>query len=199
MVKQDNNLSVSEYALIQRAQSGDDSAFSALAERYSKRIYNIGLRMLNSSEDAADMTQEALIKIYRYINSFRGESSFSTWIYRISVNCCRDFLRAQARRKEITFSDFSAEDDNDPVFEIADNDAVPEKLYLANEQRQYLLSLIDELSYSYRIVILLREIGGLSYQEIAEAVDISIGTVKSRLARARTALAEKIIKEWEQN
>jgi RNA polymerase sigma-70 factor (ECF subfamily) len=188
----------SEAQLISKAKNGDAQAFNALAELYSRRIYNIGLRMLGDSEDAADMAQEVLIKIYRYLGSFRGESAFSTWVYRISVNSCRDALRNAYRKKEMVFSDFADEQEQTAVFEVEDISAVPENLYLEAEASDYLLGLIQSLNPKYRLVIVLRELSGLSYQEIADAANISIGTVKSRLSRARIALAEKISTAREQ-
>lgn len=187
-----------ETLLITKAKNGDEAAFTALVEIYAKRIYNINLRMLGKSEDAADITQEVLIKIYRYLGSFRGDSAFSTWVYRISVNSCRDALRAAYRSREMSFSSFSEDDTAAKVFEIEDISAVPERLYLEKEGNQHLLNLVLTMNPKYRIIIVLREIMGLSYQEIADAVDISIGTVKSRLNRARMALSQKIFNDMEQ-
>lgn len=198
MTKVKNNIPETDFALIKRAKSGDESAFAELVEPYGKRIYNIGIRMLGNSEDAADMTQEVLLKIYRYLGGFRGDSAFSTWIYRITVNTCRDYLRAAYRKQEINFSDFGEDTDLAGEFEIADVSSIPETVYLEGEGRDYLLSLISGLNPKYRIVIVMREISGLSYQEIADAVNISIGTVKSRISRARAALVDKIVADREQ-
>ena len=198
MIMVTNNIPPPENELIQRAKSGDEAAFTALVEAYSKRIFNIGLRMLGSREDAADMTQDALLKIYRYLDSFRGDAAFSTWVYRISVNCCRDYLRIAYRSRELPFSDFAEDDDNGSAFEVADRSAIPEDVYLSGEGRDYLIALISQLAPKYRIIVVLREICGLSYQEIADTVDISIGTVKSRLSRARMALVQKITADREQ-
>ena len=193
-----NNIPPPEQELIQRAKAGDETAFTALVQAYSQRIFNIGLRMLGNREDAADMAQEALIKIYRYLNSFRGDAAFSTWVYRISINCCRDYLRAAYRNRELPFTGFGEDDDDAPAFEIEDSSAIPENVYLSGEEHAYLLAQIAQLNPKYRIVVVLRELCGLSYQEIAEAVEISIGTVKSRLSRARIALAKKITADMEQ-
>ncbi len=192
------NESFNEQELIKRTKAGDTEAFTLLVEKYSKRIYNIGLRMLGKNEDAADMTQEVLIKIYRYLGNFRGDSAFSTWVYRISVNSCCDLLRCSYRKKEIMFSDFGDDNESAPVFEVKDTAAGPEQIYLETEENTQLLDLVQTLNPKYRIVIVLREVAGLSYQEIADSVGISIGTVKSRLSRARLALAEKIYAEREQ-
>ncbi len=198
MITGKNNIPPPEQELIQRAKAGDETAFTALVQAYSQRIFNIGLRMLGNREDAADMTQEALIKIYRYLNSFRGDAAFSTWVYRISINCCRDYLRAAYRNRELPFTGFGEDDDDAPAFEIEDSSAIPENVYLSGEGHAYLLAQIAQLNPKYRIVVVLRELCGLSYQEIAEAVEISIGTVKSRLSRARIALVKKITADREQ-
>lgn len=188
-----------EQTLISLAQAGDGEAFTRLVERYNRQIYNIGLRMLGNPEDAADMTQDVWLKIYRYLANFRGDSAFSTWLYRIAVNCCRDYLRLSYRTRELPFSGFGEEDESEAVFEIADRSAGPEELYLHREGRDELLGWVAQLSPQFRIVLVLREICGLSYQEIAAAVEISLGTVKSRLARARAALVEKITASREQS
>ena len=187
-----------EHTLIKRSRVGDTAAFEELIAPYSKRIYNIGLKMLCNSDDAADMAQEVLLKIYHNLNRFRGDSAFSTWVYRISVNTCRDMLRSSYRQHERLFTDFTEENEHNE-FEVADYSAMPEELYLEGECGEYLLALIQGLSPKYRIVTVLREVSGLSYQEIAEAVNISVGTVKSRLNRARAAMRERAIADGEHN
>ncbi|MBQ6535527.1 MAG: sigma-70 family RNA polymerase sigma factor, partial [Firmicutes bacterium] len=123
---------------------------------------------------------------------------FSTWVYRIMVNTCRDFLRSASRRREVPFSDFGEEDDDGPVFDVADDSVQPERLYIEGEDEQYLLSLIQGLKPAYRLAVTMRELGGLSYQEIADAGNVSIGTVKSRLNRARAAMREQVLRDAEQ-
>ncbi|MBR5430218.1 MAG: sigma-70 family RNA polymerase sigma factor [Firmicutes bacterium] len=187
-----------ERQLIDRAKKGDPSAFNELMEAYSRTVFNIGLQMLHDRDDASDMTQETMIKVYRALPRFRGDAAFSTWVYRIMVNTCRDFLRSAARRRETPFSDFGEEDDGRPLLEAVDDSAQPERLYLEAESEEYLLSLIRRLRPEYRLVLTMRELGGLSYQEIAEAGDLSVGTVKSRLNRARAALREQVLADAEQ-
>ena len=187
-----NPINLSEAALIKQAQKGDQAAFMQLVESYHKRIFNIGLRMLGNPDDAADMAQETLLKIYRRLADFRGEAAFSTWVYRVAVNTCKDMLRSACRRKEITFTDFCGEDD-DIVFNIPDYRNLPEHQYEEQLSAQRLRELIDALDPRFRIVILLREIGGLNYGEIAAAVNISEGTVKSRISRARAAMRKVFV------
>ncbi|MBQ6808812.1 MAG: sigma-70 family RNA polymerase sigma factor [Firmicutes bacterium] len=187
-----------EMELIKKSRNGDTAAFSELVAPYSKRIYNIGLKMLNNREDAADMAQDVLLKIFRNLNRFRGDAAFSTWVYRISVNTCRDILRSSYRQHERLFTDFGEENEQ-PEYEVADYSALPEQLYEDRESNAYLLALIRGLTPKYRIVMVLREVSGLSYQEIADAVNISVGTVKSRLNRARAAMREKALADAEHN
>lgn len=189
---------LSEKQLIDRAKKGDADAFNDLMGRYSRTIFNIGLQMLRDRDDASDMAQETMLKVYRALPRFRGDSTFSTWVYRIMVNTCRDFLRSASRRREVPFSDFGEEEDDGPVFDVADDSVQPERLYIEGEDEQYLLSLIQGLKPAYRLAVTMRELGGLSYQEIADAGNISIGTVKSRLNRARAAMREQVLRDAEQ-
>ena len=188
-----------ERELIGRAQKGDKDAFSALVGKYEKYIFNIGLRVLENREDAADMTQNVLLKIYNNLHRFRGDAAFSTWVYRISVNACRDALRLAYKRKEKVFSDFCDVDDDMPVYDVADHSTSPELIYTVGEESRYLYSLIARLEPPFRIIILLRELSGLGYQEIADVMQLPLGTVKSRLNRARAAIREQISYDAKQN
>ena len=189
---------IEEKQWIALGRAGDIEAFEKLVVRYQTRIYHIGLRMLQQEEDAADMTQEVLLKIYRSLPSFRGDASFSTWVYRIAVNTCYDFLRRNAKRKEDSLSDLFCEGEAaESEWEVADYSALPEQLLVDWESEQYLLYLLDGLSPKYRLVMMLREVVGLSYQEIAEATQLSLGTIKSRLNRARKAMRQRACKDAE--
>ena len=187
-----------ERELIRRAKKGDGEAFCRLMETYSGAIFNVGYKMLGNREDANDMSQETMIKIYRNLERFRGDSAFSTWVYRITVNSCRDYLRSAYRRRECVFSGFGEDEEERPEFEVADYSWQPEQLCIAGEEEKYLHALIDGLKPQFRLVVVLRELNGLSYQEIAAASDISVGTVKSRLNRARAAMREQILRDAEQ-
>ncbi len=185
-----------EWDLICRARTGDGRAFELLIAQYSKRIYNIGLKMLGSSEDAADMTQETLLKAYRNLPRFRGESAFFSWLYQIAVNTCRDMMRSAYRRHENVFSDTDYEDAY--AGKVADYAHMPESVYTEKETNAYLQALIDGLTPQYRLAVTLREIAGLSYADIAEVTGVSIGTVKSRLSRARAAMQKQLAQDMEQ-
>ena len=193
-----SGMSSQEQLLIKRSQKGDSAAFEELALLYQQRIYNTALRMLNHTEDAADVTQEALLKIYRALPKFRWEASFSTWVYRITVNVCRDLLRRGYKQKEGLLPDFGEGSDDEANREVADYSVMPENILLEQETEQYLQALISGLTPKYRLVVTLREVSGLSYQEIADTVGISIGTVKSRLNRARQCMQEQVLRDVEQ-
>ncbi len=196
--KKDKDSIAHERLLLKKSAKGDTDAFEELAQKYQKQIFNIALRLVNSSEDAADISQEVLLKLYRALPRFRGDAAFSTWVYRITVNTARDFMRKTYRHKEYLYNNWADEDDADKQVDIADYSAIPEDIYLNREVEQYLLALIENLSPKYKVVFTLREISGLGYQEIADILSISLGTVKSRLSRARKVMQDKIMADKEQ-
>ena len=174
--------------LVKRAQSGDKAALEELILLYEKSVYNIAFRFMGNEADACDAAQEALIKIYRRIGSFRHHSSFSSWIYRLSVNTCLDALR---KRKRAPLSlDQSME--NGVPFED-EHHLTPEAHALSLEKSEDIQTAINTLSADHKSVIILRDISGLSYDEIAECLDISVGTVKSRINRGRQKLRALLV------
>jgi RNA polymerase sigma-70 factor (ECF subfamily) len=178
-----------EALLIKRAQSSDAAALEALLKLYEKRVYNIAYRYMNNEADAYDMAQEALIKLYRGIRSFKGQSAFSSWVYRLTVNTCLDGLRK--RRKMPLSLDHVLE--NGASFQ-ADAGESPEMCALSLENTEDIHRAINSLSDDHRQVVVLRDINGLTYEEIAYSLDISVGTVKSRLNRGRQRLRELLIR-----
>jgi RNA polymerase sigma-70 factor (ECF subfamily) len=185
-------MSAQEDLLIKKGKEGDVAAFEELIIAYQQRIYNTAYRLLGNTYDASDMAQEAIIKIYRALPGFRGDSSFSTWIYRITVNVCRDELARKYRHMESSLDEYIMTENGEMRREIADFSRLPEDLAQNKELGEYLQALIDSLSPEYRLVIVMREYLYFSYQEIADALAISIGTVKSRINRARKILRQKI-------
>lgn len=177
-----------ETQLIKSAQKGDDAALEALLFVYEKKIYNVAYRYMGNEADAYDMAQESLIKIYRGLRSFRHESSFSSWVYRLTVNTCLDGLRK--RKKEPLSLDSTME--SGVVIEDKSADT-PETHTLNVESREDIQKAINTLSGDHRITVILRDIQGLSYDEIADTLSISIGTVKSRLSRGRQRLKEILL------
>ena len=183
-----------EYLIVQRVLEGDTNACEELVLEYEKKVYNVALRMLNNSEDAADMTQEAFIKAYNSLSGFRGDSKFSVWLTRIVSNLCLDFMRSRNRRPTVSLS-MEDEDGEDVQLDIADTSQSPEQLLERSLTRESVRRGLQSLPEDYREILLLREIQGLSYDEIAAALDIEVGTVKSRIFRGRKKLCDYLIKD----
>ena len=183
-----------EYLIVQQVLKGDTNAFEELVLEYEKKVYNVALRILGNSEDAADMTQEAFIKAYNSLPGFRGDSKFSVWLTRIVSNLCLDFLRSRSRRPTVSLS---VEDDggDDVQLDVADVSQSPELLLERSLTRESVRRGLKALPEDYRQILLLREIQGLSYDEIADALNIEVGTVKSRIFRGRKKLCEYLIKD----
>ena len=178
-----------EYALVQRIQSGDSDAFAVMMDLYQKQVYHLALRTVGNPEDAADMTQEAFLRAYRAIGSFRGDSKLSVWLYRLTQNVCIDFLRSRGRKPTVSLT---VENEADEVQEldVADDRFDPEEQYQRKALRDAVRRGLDALPEEYRAILVLREINGLSYAEIGEQLQLEEGTVKSRLFRARKKLCE---------
>ena len=183
-----------EAQIVRKVLQGDVNAFEKLVTEYEKAVYAIAQRMTGNAEDAADMTQETFIKAYNSLQSFRGDSKFSVWLYRIANNVCLDFLRSRNRRPAVSLS---AEDDDgeETQLDIADESQSPELLLERSLTRDAVRRGLDTLPPDYRQILLLREIQGLSYEEIASALGIESGTVKSRIFRARKRLCTFLIED----
>lgn len=181
-----------EAAIVRKVLGGDANAFETLVLEYEKNVYNIALRMTGNSEDAADMTQEAFIKAYNSLQSFRGDSKFSVWLYRIVSNVCLDFLRSKNRRPTVSLS-VEDDDGEDTQLDVADESQSPELLLDRKLTRESVRRGLDSLPPDYRQILLLREIQGLRYDEIAQALGLEVGTVKSRIFRARKRLCNFLI------
>ncbi len=173
---------------VRAARGGDPDAFARLVEQHEGRIYRLALRMTLSPDDAAELTQEAFLSAWRALPSFRGRSSFSTWLYRLAYNACIDFLRREKRRRAI-FAD-PIETWAGDIREEPDGRSDPARLLERQSDREAVRAGLAALSEAHRQVLTLRELEGLSYAEIADLIGVSEGTVKSRLNRARLALRE---------
>lgn len=183
-----------EAAVIQAVLDGDINAYELLVKEYEKNVYNLALRMVGNSEDAADMSQEAFIKAYNSLTSFRGDSKFSVWLYRIVSNVCLDYLRSRGRRQTVSLS-AENDDGEDVEIDISDETQSPERLLDRRLTRDAVRRGLAALPPEHRQILLLREIQGLSYDEIADALGIEAGTVKSRIFRARKKLCAFLIKD----
>lgn len=180
---------------IKAAAKGDTVAFEKLIRLYEKKIYNICLRLLGKPDEAYDAAQEVCIKIWKQLKNFRGESKLSTWIYRIATNTCLDLLRQQKRRQEeiLLFIDDETKGEEVNGCGVITWEDLSVQL-LEKEGMNVLWQAIGELKEEHRVIIILRDMEGYSYEEIATALDLSIGTVKSRLSRARMSL-KKILEQ----
>lgn len=183
-----------EAQVIERVLAGDVNAFEELVTQYEKPVYNLALRMTDNAEDAADMAQEAFIKAYNSLSNFRGDSKFSVWLYRIVSNVCLDFLRRQSRRSTLSLS-IEDEDGEDAQLDVPDDSMSPEAQLEKTLTREAVREGLKQLPEDSRQILLLRELQGLSYDEIAQALDIGVGTVKSRIFRAREKLCAFLSKE----
>jgi RNA polymerase sigma-70 factor (ECF subfamily) len=182
-----------EKVLVQKLKNGSHEAFNELVELYSKKLYYLCLKMLQNEKDAEDTVQNVFLKAYLNINKFEEKSSLSTWMYRITVNVCTDLLRK--RKKEIIVPLYNTDnDENEYNIEIEDEKANTEKTVIENERKQELFKAINCLNESHKKLIILRDLEGLSYDEIANILKLNLGTVKSGINRARAALLE-ILKE----
>lgn len=176
-----------------KAAAGDAEAFETLIIKYEKTIFNIALRMMKSHEDAKDVAQNVLIKIYNNLSNFKGDSLFSTWIYRITVNTCIDEIRKNKRKSEISMDD----EDTGLGRVISDTAVNPEQSVIHSESYNAIIETINELPEEYRAVITLRDIQGFAYSDIADITECSLGTVKSRISRARGKLKELLLQKGE--
>lgn len=187
--------------LVKLAQSGDQQAFKQLVESYQRKVYSICYGMLKNPEDSMDASQETFIKVFRYLDKFNFQSKFYTWLYRISVNVCIDQIRKNKKRKNVEYDDAFSR-----VAEVGDENIVPstlglnpEKAYGRKELREKMLEALEKIPEKHRTILILREAEGLNYDEIADVLEVSKGTVMSRLFHARkyfqAALAEYLEKD----
>lgn len=185
---------MTEQELVERAKKGDESAFEALVTENEKRIYNLCRRLTGNPEDAAELTQEAFLNAWRGLGRFQGESSFSTWLYRLASNACIDFLRKEKRRQSLSMTVSLDDEEEARQVELPDERYTPERELERIEVRQAVESGLERLTPEHRQVLVMREINGLSYAEIGGVLGLEEGTVKSRIARARNAL-RKVLTE----
>jgi RNA polymerase sigma-70 factor, ECF subfamily len=176
-----------EAALVQRCAAGDDAAFADLVAEHQRMVVQLALNLLGDRDEALDLSQEVFLRVFRTIHSFRGQSSLRTWIYRIAVNQARNrhrFWRRRHRGDQVSLDEHVATHG-----ELSSSgQGIPDRILAQKELAERLQSALDHLPFDQRTAIVLREIDGLSYEEIAFSLGVAIGTVKSRLTRARQAL-----------
>ena len=178
--------------LVERAQRGDKRAFELLVEKYHRRLARLLGRLVRDPGEVEDVVQEAFIKAYRALPSFRGDSAFYTWLYRIGINTAKNYLVAQGRRTPTSTEVEAGEAEGHEGGELLRDINTPESLLLSKEIATTVNATIDALPEELRSAIQLRELEGMSYEEIAKIMDCPIGTVRSRIFRAREAIAERL-------
>jgi RNA polymerase sigma-70 factor (ECF subfamily) len=181
----------SDQKLVERVQKGDNGAFDLLVLKYQHKIVNLVMRYVRDPELAQDITQEAFIKAYRALPRFRGDSAFYTWMYRIAVNTAKNHLAAQRRRPMDIELDLQDPEQYELHARLKETDT-PEGVTLSNELLEIVERAIAALPEDLRTAIVLRELEGMSYEEIAQAMECPVGTVRSRIFRARDAISKKV-------
>jgi len=177
--------------LVERVQRGDKKAFDLLVLKYQQKVASLVSRYVRDQSETLDVTQEAFIKAYRALPNFRGESAFYTWLYRIAINTAKNFLVAQGRRPPGSDLDANTAEQLDVGIRLREQ-ATPERHLLTDELARTVNQAINDLPEDLRTAITLRELEGLSYEEIAKAMDCPVGTVRSRIFRARAAIEERM-------
>ncbi|MDD2533595.1 MAG: sigma-70 family RNA polymerase sigma factor [Eubacteriales bacterium] len=184
---------LNEQGLLQKAQNGDTEAFDEIVQLYLPRIYRLCFNWTGHQQDAEDCTQESFLKAYRALANYRGQSSFYTWLYRIAANTCHDFHRSK-KNQTFVFLDQTFGEDEQPV-QLADQGFLPDEIAINHELGVTLCQSIQQLNEPMRDVLILRDVEGFSYGEIAQLLKISEGTVKSRLFRGRGQVVRTLQRE----
>ncbi len=186
-----------ERGLIEKSKNGDVKAFEDLISGYEKKVFNIVYRIVGDYNDAQDVSQEVFIKAFRAIGNFRGKSSFYTWLYRIAVNECMDAMKARKKTTALSINAPVGDEDSGIAREIKDDGESLEEKVERNELRSIIEKALNRMPYEHRIMIVLRDVQGFSYEEIAAMLKCPAGTVKSRINRARRALKELLLSNKE--
>ena len=178
---------LNELRLIEKAKNGDDASFEILIRGCTTKAYNTALRFMRNEQDAADVLQESMIKVFRHMDKFKGECRFDTWVYRIVVNTCNDMLRKTVSSKD-TDSLNKTDIEGDWMLDIPDPSPAPDEMLDSKETAARILFCLEQMSAEHKEMIVLRDIQGFSYEEISQILSCSEGTVKSRINRARQRL-----------
>lgn len=184
-----------ERRLIERVLRGDKNAYEPLVLEHQTRVYNLALRILGNETDAWDAAQETLLRAYMSLADFRGDSRFGVWLYRLTNNICIDMLRKQKRRPAISLDAMDNEDGEGETLEIPDERFSPQEELEKKELRAAVSRAMGQLPEDYRQILALREVSGLSYEELADVLKLETGTVKSRLSRARKKLCALLLRD----
>lgn len=182
-----------EKNLIELSAKGNVEAFETLVQAHQKRVYNIALRMTKDPDDAQELSQDALVRAFVAIKKFRGESSFSTWLYRITMNVCTDFLRKRNKAVVVSLEQGAAGNENYNPVQLPEKSPGPDELTEKKQLKEMVKKAMDLLSVEHRQVLILRDLMDLTYKDIANTLNVNEGTIKSRINRARDALKHIII------
>ncbi len=192
-------MATDDLTLVKRVRSGDQRAFKLLVERYQRKVYAVALGMLRDKEESMDVSQEAFVKVYKYLDHFKGDSSFYTWLYRITVNICIDVIRRKGTAKgdHVEFDETVAMDSAEANIGALGSrlGTNPQKSALRKELAEKIQEALQQVPEKHRAILLLREVEGLSYEDLARTLEIPKGTVMSRLFHAR-AKVQKILSEY---
>ena len=186
-------LPVPDDELVRRVQAGNNEAFEELVRRYERKVYNITYRLMGNEQDASEALQDAFLRAYRFINRFQFKSSFFTWLYRIATNVSLSKLRKRDKVDMVSI-DEPLNEAGDLPFEIPDHRFGPEQLMKQRELRQALQDAVDKLPADYKSVVVLRDLEGLSNEEVSKVLSLSVAAVKSRLHRGRLVLRDQLAK-----
>jgi len=192
-------LATDDLTLVQRVRTGDQRAYKTLVERYQRKVFSVALGMLKDREEARDVAQEAFVKVYKYLDHFKGDASFYTWLYRITVNICIDVLRRRGALKgeQVEFDEQQQMDVSEANLgalgtRLGTN---PQKSMLRKELAEKIQAALAEVPEKHRAILLLRELEGMSYEDLSRTLDIPKGTVMSRLFHARLKV-QKVLNEY---
>lgn len=192
-------MATDDLTLVQRARAGDQRAFKLLVERYQRKVYSVALGMVKDKEEARDVAQEAFVKVYKYLDHFKGDASFYTWLYRITVNICIDVLRKKGSKgdEHVEFDESVKLDTSEAGIgalgtRLGTN---PQKSVLRRELAERITSAMQSIPSAHRQILLLREVEGMSYEDLSRILEIPKGTVMSRLFHARLKM-QKILREY---
>jgi len=186
-----------DLVLVERAQSGDRTAFDDLVYKYEQRAYQYAYRLTGSGDEASDVVANAFVRVYNALPNFKGQAAFTTWLYRIITNCYLDAKKKQKSRQTVSLDSTSTQDGSELERQIESQDDTPIEIAERNAREQLMQQALLNLPEYQRAMLIMYHVDGLAYEEIADSLDLPLGTVKSRLNRARMALREILKNEME--
>lgn len=190
-------MDATEKNLVELSAGGDIEAFETLIQAHQKKVYNIALRMTRNAEDAQELAQDTFVRAFVAIKKFRCEASFSTWLYRITMNVCTDFLRKRNKAVVVSMEQGAVGSENEQPIQLPEEGPGPDELSEKRQLKKLVRQAMDSLSAEHRQVLVLRDLMDLSYKDIANTLNVSEGTIKSRINRAREGLKQVILKKPE--